>query len=139
MKLDDILEQLKRLAYDKTIGFNMKGEYEISVDGYPVYVGDLDSEDDFVAFMTYEYELLDYYRGEVEKKTHEITKAPRAYIDTQYLGVHGDYLDVFIWAPFKMKIATLRVAETLSLYRWRIRPLKDVLRDLEEQLKRWDE
>lgn len=138
MNMNNIVNRLKTLAYEKTIGFNIKGEYEISVDGYPLYVGDLDSEDNFVAFMTYEHELLDYYRGEVEKKIHEITKAPRAYIDTRYRGTHGDYLDVYIWAPMKMRIATLKVAEIISLSKWRIRPLKEILQDLEKQLERWE-
>ena len=139
MKLDNILEQLKRLAYDKPIGFSMKGEYEISIDGYPLYVGDIDSEEDFAGFINICNMLMDYYAEKVEERVREIPKAPSSHIDVRYYCAHGDYLDVYIWAPMKMRIATLKVAETISLDKWRIRPLKDVLQDLEEQLKRWNE
>jgi len=130
-----IKQHLLRDCYEKEIKFEKNREFlAITIDGKSVFQGSSLNEADFCLFQELDAELAGHYIEAVERKVSEITGISIEQLESEFDPDFLDYIDVYTPTLYARKVISVKVGEVFN-NSWTYRPLKEVLAEVEKELK----
>jgi len=130
----NVVEKVLKECWDKEVRFELGASMaQILIDDEVVFAVDASDDKDYEDFTRVELELADFYASKILEKVRELTGISE--LEGEYDPDFSDYYDVYTPTLYAEKLLSVKVGKTIADGVWKWRPLKEVLADVEKELK----
>ena len=133
--MESLVERLKKECVEKEIVFVQGRKLKICVDSEVVFEGEAEDEAVCDLFVRADAALSAFYVENVMNKVSELSSIPLEQLEGEVDPDYGDYIDVYTPTLYAEKVACVKIGHTPTPNVWTYRPLQEVVKELEKQLK----